>query len=94
MNKHCWRFETHWRKEPEPDPIVRDTDPRIRMRIPPVPKCHGSGTLFRIEQIVLDLYWHLLPVCRYQIPSLFLTILIIALFYTEGIVLYRRKFWP
>jgi hypothetical protein len=32
----CWRLEGHWRKyqdpEPDPDPLVRGRDPRIRIR--------------------------------------------------------------
>ena len=30
----CWHLEDHWRKEqdPEPDPLVKSTDPRIRIR--------------------------------------------------------------
>ncbi len=29
----CWRLEGHWRKEqdPEPDPLVKGTDPRIQI---------------------------------------------------------------
>ncbi len=54
-NKHCWRFEGHWRKEqdPEPDPLVKGTDPRIRIRT----------KMSRIRNIALSvrvLYWHLL----------------------------------
>ncbi len=33
----------HWRKEQDPDPLIRDTDPQIR--IGSVPKYHGSGAL-------------------------------------------------
>ncbi len=36
------RLEGHWRKEQDPDPLVRVTDPRIRMR---PKKFHESGTL-------------------------------------------------
>jgi hypothetical protein len=30
--------------DPHQDPLVRGTDPRIRIRIRILPKCHGSGT--------------------------------------------------
>ncbi len=34
-NYFCWRLEGHWQNEqdPEPDPSVKGTDPRIRIRI-------------------------------------------------------------
>ncbi len=45
--KKHWRLEGHWRKEqdpkPDPDPLVKCTVPRIRMRIRFF-SCHGSGT--------------------------------------------------
>jgi hypothetical protein len=32
-----------WIQDPDPDPLVRGMDPRIRIRI--TPKCHGAATL-------------------------------------------------
>ncbi len=32
QNTCCWHLEGHWRKEQDSDPLVRGTDPRIRIR--------------------------------------------------------------
>ncbi len=42
--KFIFHLEGHWRKWQDPDPLVRDTDPQIRIRT----ICHRSATLTRI----------------------------------------------
>ncbi len=51
----CWHLEGQWRKkqDPNPDPLVRGMDPRIRTKI-----CHGSGTMLLVMQIRINyLLW-------------------------------------
>jgi hypothetical protein len=53
-----WHLQGHWRKEqdPEPDPLVKDTDPRIRIRI----------QMSRIRNTITKKY---LPFDRYSGPT-------------------------
>jgi hypothetical protein len=32
INYFCWRLQSHWRKEQDPDPLIRGTDSLIRIR--------------------------------------------------------------
>ncbi len=54
----CWRLEGHWRKQqdpdldPNPDPLVKGMDPRIRTGS--APKFHGSATLLEKDSLFLE----------------------------------------
>jgi hypothetical protein len=50
----CWHLEVQWRKQQDPDPLVRGMDPRIRITR------NGSGTLKHgLKYLLLEfkIYW-------------------------------------
>ncbi len=51
----CCRLEGNWQKDQYPDPLVRGTGPRIRVRtnVPFIHKCRKFFTVVQIINMVL-----------------------------------------
>ncbi len=62
----CWHLENHGRREQDPDPKIRGTDPRIRIR-PKMSLIRNTGH----DSTSLDLFNFLCTVVTYALCSLF-----------------------